>query len=324
MNIAVITGGNSSEHAISVKSAGEVKKWLEQTGFVCYLVIIKGTDWTVKFDKQEYPVDKNYFGFKNGKEYIRFNYAYNIIHGTPGEDGKIQGYLETMKIPYSGSGILSSSLTFNKYACKTFLKQHNILTAEAGLIRKGHPYDLEKIIENIGLPCFIKPNNGGSSFGITKVNHHDNLEAALQTAFKEDDEVILETYIKGIEVTCGVLKTRKEEFVFPVTEIVTRNEFFDFEAKYTTGKADEITPARINNELFRKCQQLASTIYDLTFSKGLVRVDFIIKGNQLYFLELNSVPGMTSESIIPKQIRAMGLEEKEILRKIVLDEMFEL
>ena len=323
MNIAILSGGNSSEYVISVKSAEEVKAWLEDAGFTCYLVFVKGPDWIVKLGKVEYPLNKNYFGFEKGKETIRFNYAYNIIHGTPGEDGKILGYLETMNIPYSGSDLLSSALTFNKYTCKTILRQHKILTAEASLIRFGQDYDLDEILENVGLPCFVKPNNGGSSFGITKVNQQDNLKSAIQTAFKEDKEVILETFIKGIEVTCGVLKIKDEEFIFPVTEIVSANEFFDFEAKYTEGKSEEITPARINDELTKKCQQLASGIYDLTNSKGIVRVDFIIKGNQLYFLELNSVPGMTKESIIPKQIRAMGLEEKDVLRKIVLEDMFD-
>jgi D-alanine-D-alanine ligase len=197
------------------------------------------------------------------------------------------------------------------------------LTAEASLIRHGQAYDPDAILENVGLPCFVKPNNGGSSFGITKVNQQDNLKTAILAAFKEDKEVILETFIKGIEVTCGVLKIKDEEFQFPVTEIVSSNEFFDYEAKYTEGKAEEITPARINEELTKRCQQMASTIYDLTNSKGIVRVDFIIKGNQLYFLELNSVPGMTKESIIPKQIRAMGLQEKDVLRKIVLEDMFD-
>ena len=323
MNIAILSGGNSSEYVISVKSAEEVKRWLEETGFTCYLVIVKGPDWIVRLDETEFPLNKNYFGFEQGKEIIKFNYAYNIIHGSPGEDGKIQGYLETMNIPYSGSDLLSSALTFNKYSCKTFLRQHNILTAEASLIRNDQSYDPDAILENVGLPCFVKPNNGGSSFGITKVNQQDNLKTAILSAFKEDKEVILETFIKGIEVTCGVLKIKDEEFVFPVTEIVSKNEFFDYEAKYTEGKAEEITPARINDELTKKCQQLASNIYDLTNSKGVVRVDFIIKGNQLYFLELNSIPGMTKESIIPKQIRAMGLQEKDLLRKIVLEDLFD-
>ena len=323
MNIAILSGGNSSEYSISVKSAQEVKRWLEEAGFTCFLVVIKGDDWKVQLDGAEYIVDKNFFGFQKDKETTRFNYAYNIIHGTPGEDGKILGYLETMNIPYSGSGLLSSALTFNKYTCKSFLRQHNILTAEASLIKKGHPYDLEAIIENVGLPCFVKPNNGGSSFGITKVNHQDNLKPAIQAAFKEDNEVLLETFIKGIEVTCGVLKTKADTYIFPVTEIVSKNEFFDFEAKYTVGKADEITPARINEELTKKCQQLASNIYDLTNSRGIVRIDFIIKGNQLFFLELNSVPGMTRESIVPKQIRALGLEVKDVLARIVMDDMFE-
>jgi len=323
MNIAILSGGDSSEYTISVKSGVEVKRWLEEAGFNCYLVIVRGSEWNVNLDGKTFPVDKNLFGFVKGKETVRFNYAYNIIHGTPGEDGKILGYLDTMKIPYSGSGLLSSALTFNKYICKTYLRQHGILTAEASVIRKGKPYDIEEIIENVGLPCFVKPNRGGSSFGITKVNNIEHLKPAILSAFKEDEEVLLETFLKGVEVTCGVMKTRTEVFIFPVTEIVSKNEFFDFEAKYTEGMADEITPARINEELTKKCQQLASSIYDLTGSRGLVRVDFIIKGNQLFFLELNSVPGMTKESIVPKQIRAMDLKEKDILSKIVMDDMFD-
>jgi D-alanine-D-alanine ligase len=323
MKIAILSGGDSSEYTISVKSAVEVKKWLEEAGFDCSIIKIRNREWKVELDGKEYLIDRNLFGFDKGKETIRFDYAFNMIHGTPGEDGKIQGYLDIMNIPYSGSGLLSSALTFNKYTCKSFLRQHNILTAESNVIREGKPYDLEAIVENIGLPCFVKPNNGGSSFGISKVNHLDNLKAAIQLAFKEDSEVLLETFLKGIEVTCGVLKTRAEVFIFPVTEIVSKNEFFDFEAKYTVGKADEITPARIPEELTKKCQQLASQIYDLTNCSGLVRVDFIIKGNQLFFLELNSVPGMTKESIVPQQIRAAGMQEKDILQKIVADDMFE-
>ena len=179
--------------------------------------------------------------------------------------------------------------------------------------------DLESVAEKVGLPCFVKPNSGGSSFGIAKVVNFEQLQPALEEALREDHEAIVERYIKGTEVTCGVMKTLKGFTVFPVTEIVSKNEFFDYEAKYTEGKADEITPARIDEELLRKCQELAMKIYDLTDSSGIIRVDFIIKGNQLYFLELNSIPGMSKESIIPKQVNSMGMKMEDLLQQVIDD-----
>ena len=212
---------------------------------------------------------------------------------------------------------LSSALTFNKYTCKTFLKQHQVLTPEARLVKKDMEADLEEISDIVGIPCFVKPNNGGSSFGTTRVMKFEHLEQAIETALKEDGEVIIERYIKGTEVTCGLMKTKDGFTVFPITEIVTDNEFFDYEAKYTRGKANEITPARLDEDMTKKCQQAASLIYDLTFSSGIVRVDFIIKGNQLYFLELNSIPGMTAESIVPQQVECMGVPMEVIFQQVI-------
>ena len=314
MNIAIITGGDSSEAVISVKSAKEVSHWLEKAGHLCFTVVISGANWLVQTQGEQIQLDKNHFGFKGPQGDISFDFAWNMIHGTPGEDGKLQGYLDMIGIPYSCSNHLSSALTFNKYACKTILKQHHVLTPEASLIRKNQHTDLEAIAEHVGFPCFVKPNSGGSSFGIAKVVRFDELQPAIEEAMKEDREVIIERYI-----TCGVFKSKGEFTILPITEIITKNDFFDYEAKYTSGKAEEITPAQIPEGLARKCSELACQIYDLTDSSGIIRVDFIIKGNQLYFLELNSIPGMSKESIIPQQVEAAGLKMEKVLQSIILD-----
>jgi D-alanine-D-alanine ligase len=319
MNIAIFAGGDSSESVISVKSAQQVKRWLENAGHTCYTVLVSGADWTVKDHQQEIQLDKNTFGFQSEAGLVSFDFAWNMIHGTPGEDGKLQGYFDMMGIPYSSSNHLSAALTFNKYTCKSFLKQHRVLTPEASLVRKNMETDLEAVAEIVGFPCFVKPNSGGSSFGIVKAVRLEELQPALDEALKEDHEAIVERYIKGTEVTCGLLKSAGKFIIFPVTEIIPKNEFFDYEAKYTEGKAEEITPARIEERLTVKCQELASQIYNLTDSSGIIRVDFIIKGNQLYFLELNSIPGMSRESIIPKQVESAGLKMEEVLQWVIDD-----
>lgn len=316
MIVAVLAGGDSSEFKISVKSGKEIIKWLDKAGYISYLVIVQGDTWTVKIGEAEYPLDMNTFGFSEGKKKHKFTFAWNIIHGTPGEDGKVQGYLDIKGIPYNCSGLLSSALTFDKYISKAYLRQFGVLTAESRLLKRYEEYDIEDIIETVGLPCFVKPNRGGSSFGTTKVSHPDKLEAAIEAALTEDTQVIIESYVKGTEVTCGLLKTNQDKLIFPLTEVVPKTEFFDYEAKYK-GLSEEITPAHIDAELAKKCQSLASDIYDYTQASGIVRIDFIIKGNQLYFLELNSIPGMSKESIVPQQIRAMGLKVETVLQKVI-------
>ncbi len=319
MNIAIFTGGDSSESVISVKSAEEVGQWLEKAGHSCYTVVVSGAEWMIQTPAGEIALDKNLFGFRGPEGEVSFDFAWNIIHGTPGEDGKLQGYFDMIGIPYSSSNHLSSALTFNKYTCKTFLKQLNILTPEADLVKKNLPMDLEAIAEHVGLPCFVKPNSGGSSLGIAKVVKFEELEPAVKAAMRVDREVIIERYIKGREITCGLFKSGDEFTILPVTEVIPKNEFFDYEAKYTVGKAEEITPAQIPDALSQKCQELARQIYDMTDSAGIIRVDFIIKGNQLYFLELNSIPGMSRESIIPKQVKSAGLNMEDVLQKIIDD-----
>ncbi len=317
MNIAIFTGGDSSEYVISMKSAKQVLKWLDAAGHTCYLVEVRKDKWSVHLGKKKVALDKNSFSFLNNEEKITFDFIWNTIHGTPGEDGKIQGFFDIMGIPYSSSNQFSSALTFNKYTCKSFLKQHNVLTPESSLIRKNLETDLEALSDMVGFPCFVKPNSGGSSFGIAKVVRFEDLQSALEEALEEDDEAIVERYIKGTEVTCGVMKGRDGFTVFPLTEIITENEFFDYEAKYTVGKAQEITPARIDDDVSKKCQDMAMDIYKLCNSTGIIRVDFIIKGNQVYFLELNSIPGMSEESIIPKQVHNMGLEMSTVLQQVI-------
>ncbi len=319
MNIAIFTGGDSSESVISVKSAEQVSQWLGKAGHKCYTVVVSGASWLVHTESGNIQLDKNLFGFKGPDGDVSFDFAWNMIHGTPGEDGKLQGFFDMIGVPYSCSNHLSSALTFNKYTCKTFLKQLHVLTPEASLIRKNMDTDLEAIAEHVGFPCFVKPNSGGSSLGIAKVAKFEELQPAIEEAMREDREVIIERYIKGREITCGVFKSGGKFTVLPVTEIIPKNEFFDYEAKYTAGKAEEITPALIPDGLSQKCQELACQIYDLTDSAGIIRVDFIIKGNQLYFLELNSIPGMSSESIIPKQIISAGLKVEEVLQLIIDD-----
>ena len=317
MKIAVFTGGDSSEYVISMKSARQVLRWLEAAGHLCYLVEARHYNWTVHVDGGQVPLDKNTFSFHHNGEEHGFDFVWNTIHGTPGEDGKLQGFFDMIGIPYSSSNHLSSALTFDKYTCKCFLKQHGITTPEASLVRKHTESDLEAVADLVGLPCFVKPNNGGSSFGTTKVNHFEDLEAALKVALGEDSEAIVERYIKGTEVTCGLLKGPDGFTLFPITEIISENEFFDYEAKYTQGKAQEITPARIDPDIEKKCRDMAIKIYELTSCSGIIGVDFIIKGNQVYFLELNSIPGMSEESIIPKQVTTMGLEMPDLLQRVI-------
>lgn len=319
-NIAIITGGDSSELVISLKSAGQVRKHINPEKYEPYLVYIREDDWHVKTgpdDETKIPVDKNKFSFNVDGREIFLDYAFIAMHGPPGEDGKLQAYFDLLHIPYSSSGVLSLALTFNKYACKMILSHAGIRSADAFLIRKSMKWDADTIMKKTGLPCFIKPNSGGSSFGVSRVNKAEDLEAAIHLALEEDSEVLVESFIPGREFTCGALKTGGREFTFPVTEVITKNEFFDFEAKYTKGMSTEITPADIPEELTRKCQSMTAKIYEVLDCRGLVRIDFILNEGEPYFLEVNGIPGMSEMSIIPIQLRTLGHTEKEIYNLII-------
>ncbi len=286
--------------------------------FSPWLVQMKGKNWEVYQQNQKVAdVDKSDFSFVfEGKKTI-FDFAYITIHGTPGEDGILQGYFDLLQIPYSTCNVHSSSLTFNKWFCNNYLHRFGIKMARSVKLSRGESIDVGEITGKLGLPVFVKPNAGGSSFGITKVKSESELEDAVQNAWKESREALIEEFVEGKEFTCGLVKINGKELIFPVTEVLPKNEFFDYEAKYTPGAAEEITPARLPENLFKKCQQLSSEIYDLCFCSGIVRVDYILKNNEFYFLEVNTTPGMTATSFIPQQINAMGLTLGEVISMII-------
>jgi D-alanine-D-alanine ligase len=320
--IAIVAGGNSSEYEVSVKSATEVGKVLSSR-YNTYIIVLRGTNWYWEDPKGRYHnVDKNDFTLKTDENRIRFDAVFIAIHGTPGENGLLQGYLDMMEIPYTSCGAFTSALTFNKQACKLYLKEAGIAMARAILIRNGEMIDSNSIIDRIGLPCFVKPNDSGSSFGVTKVKKREDLANAIETAFRESKEVMIEAFMDGREVACGVLKTKNKKLILPVTEIISKNEFFDYEAKYTPGRSYEITPADIPVNVTDEVQRLSSLLYDLLGCKGIVRVDFIIIRDQPWFLEINTIPGMTSGSLIPKQAEAAGIALAD-LYSMVIEDLFE-
>lgn len=317
--IAVVAGGDSSEYEVSVKSAREVCKVLSSR-YKTYLIMIRGSNWYFEDMKGRYHnIDKNDFTLSVDDSKIRFDAVFIAIHGTPGENGLLQGYFDIIGMPYTSCSAFCSALTFNKQACKLFLKEYQIPMADAILIRKGENFDPVNIILKTGLPCFVKPNDSGSSFGVTRVNRKEEFLQAVKTAFRESDEVLVEKFMNGREVACGVIKTKTKSIVLPVTEIISKNEFFDYEAKYTTGKSEEITPARLPGNITDEIQRLSAKIYDLLGCKGIVRVDFIVVGDKPYFLEINTVPGMTQESLIPKQAAAAGITTGELYSMAVED-----
>jgi D-alanine-D-alanine ligase len=317
--IAIAAGGDSSEFGISVKSAVEVSKALSPR-YITYIVMIRGMNWYWEDPKGRFHnIDKNDFSLKTDDGKIRFDAVFIAIHGTPGENGILQGYFDMIGIPYSSCNVFTSSLTFNKQACKLYIKEYGIDMAKAILLRKGERADIKDITDYIGLPCFVKPNASGSSFGVTKVKKEDEIPAAIETALKESDDVLIEAFMKGREVACGVVKVKGKSLILPVTEIISKNEFFDYEAKYIPGKSEEVTPADMPAELTNRIQELSSRVYDLLGCKGIVRVDFIVVDNIPYFLEVNTIPGMTAESLVPQQVAYAGISPGEFYAMVIED-----
>ena len=317
-NIAVVCGGYSKESVISLRSAEQIASVIE-SDYSAYTVLITKDSWNAKIGDKMYPIDRNDFTFSLDGKKVSFDAVFMAIHGTPGEDGMLQSYFDMLNIPYTTCNAFVSALTFNKFACKVFLKEYDILTADAILLRRNTPVQEQDLENRFGYPMFVKPNNGGSSFGVTKVKTRNDLLPAIERAFAEDNEVIIEPFIKGGEYTCGVFKTDKESIVFPPTEIVSKNEFFDVEAKYTPGMSEEITPARLPASQIKNCQELTSRIYDLLGCTGVVRIDYLMQSGKFYFMEINTVPGMSRESIIPKQTVVYGLPLKELYIKQIND-----
>lgn len=307
IKVALVSGGYSKEDVISFNSARQIAKSIDKKHFQVYQVLINKVKWVYSDEnKNEYPIDKNDFSVTIDGKKIVFDVVFITIHGTPGEDGKLQGYFDMLNIPYTTSSAFTSALTFNKIATKRYLQQLGVQTAPAVYLRDNQHYSIDEIITELGLPLFVKPNAGGSSFGISKVKAPDQLQSAIDKAFDEDCEVLIESFIDGVEVTCGLIKTIEETFVFPATEIVSKNEFFDYEAKYN-GMADEITPARISAERMKAVQDLSSLIYDGLGCRGIVRVDYLIRKDSIYLIEVNTVPGMSEASIVPQQAEVYGM-----------------
>ena len=317
--IAVIAGGYSSEYAVSLRSAQGIVSFLDKENFYVYIVLITKEKWIVyRENEPEISIDKNDFSFLLNGERIRFDFACITIHGAPGENGQLQGYFDMLDIPYSCCGVLAAALSFDKYHCNQYVKSFGVRTAPSILLRKGELQTPEKIATELGFPLFIKPNDGGSSFGTTKVTSVEQIQPAIEMALKEGNGVLIESYLPGTEVTCGCYQTKGRITSLPVTEVVSKNEFFDYDAKYNPDSAEEITPARISGELTTEIQQLTEKIYDRIGAKGIIRVDYIISpAGEVWMLEVNTTPGMTGTSFIPQQIRAAGLNITEILTEII-------
>ena len=311
IKVAVIEGGYSKEKAVSLKSAQTVFENLNRKKYFPTKVFIDEKEWTAYDNEGKYTIDKNDFSFtKNGAKNT-FDVAFIVIHGSPGEDGKLQGYFDLIGIPYTTPSQMITALTFEKFHCNQFLKNFGLNVAEAVLIKKADTINSSYIVEQIGLPCFVKPTDGGSSFGITKVTAKKDLKIAIHHAFNHGTQVVIEEFIDGRELTNGVFKSKEGIKVLPVTEIITDNEFFDYAAKYN-GESIEFTPADIDSTLTKKIKTLTNHIYDILNLKGIARIDYIVttKGSP-YIIEINTVPGQSAESIIPQmaEVEGIGLEE---------------
>ena len=307
--IAIVGGGDTSEYQVSLRSAQGIYSFIDKEKYTLYIVQMHGLDWHVQLpDGTTVPVDRNDFSFQLDGRKVTFDFAYITIHGTPGEDGRLQGYFDMLHIPYSCCGVLAAALTYDKFACNQYLKAFGVRIADSLLLRRGQTISDDDVIQKIGLPCFIKPSLGGSSFGVTKVKTPGEIQPAIAKAFDEAQEVVIEAFMDGTELTCGCYKTRQKSVVFPITEVVSHNEYFDYKAKYN-GESDEITPARISDALRDRVQQLTSAIYDILGAHGIIRVDYIVTaGEKINLLEVNTTPGMTATSFIPQQVRAAGME----------------
>lgn len=316
--IALIAGGDSGEYPISIKSATMVAGEIDRKKYQVYLIKIKGQHWTYEHpDLGNFEINKNDFSLSIGDEKIVFDLIFNLIHGSPGENGKLQGYFDLLGLRYTSSNAVTSALTFNKAYCNHIVRGAGISVSKNVHLFKRHKCDLETLIQNISLPAFVKPNQGGSSVGMSKVSDVKGLQPAIDKAFAEDDEILVEEYIKGRELTCGVFEFNDEILRFPVTEIIPKNDFFDYEAKYTENMAEEVTPANISLENQKKIQETSAKLYRVLNCKGVVRFDYILNDDNLWFLEVNTVPGMSNASIIPKQIQVMGYSLSEFYTMII-------
>ena len=323
-NIAILTGGFSAESNISLLSAKKIHEWIDSKTYNSYLIYITEEDWFYETEGgRKISINKNDFSLPLDSGNVNFQLVtFFPLHGPPAEDGKIQGYLDMLKIPYTGCGVLASAISFDKAACKTYIKDTDVAMAKSVLcvnrkLIKNH--ELE-ITTQLMLPVFVKPNKNGSSYGVTKVHHIDDLGEALEKAFNFDDEVIVEEFIEGREFSCGVYELNGETVALPPTEIISQTDFFDYEAKYL-GKSSEVTPAELSNEQTREMQHWAKKLFIAVGCKTLSRIDFILKGDTFYFLEVNTTPGMTNESLVPQQVRAAGMNVSWFINSLIAERL---
>ena len=331
--IAIIAGGDSSEHDVSMKSAAGISSWLDRDKYIVYTIELKGLEWNAILpDGSLAPVNRHDFTFVDGDKTIKPDFAYITIHGTPGENGILQGYFDLLHIPYSSCSLLVAAITFDKFTNNQYLRRYGVKVAESVLLRRGQNISDEDVMHKVGLPCFIKPNGAGSSFGVTKVTRQQDIQPAIEYARTECDDVMIEAELKGVEVANGVFrKASGEVYVLPITEVVPKNEFFDFDAKYN-GEVEEITPARLSEDTTRRIKALTKMIYTVLGGEGIMRVDYIItKSVQehgvmvgmddtvdiINLLEINATPGMTTTSFIPQQAAADGLSMSDILDEVI-------
>jgi len=315
--VAILMGGYSSEVNISIKSGNVVFKHLNKENYNAFRVHILKDKWVALDDNDaEYPINKHNFSFVlNGTE-ITFDVAFNAIHGTPGENGKLLSYLELLNIPHTSAPFYQMALTFNKRDTLSVVKEYGVKTAKSIYLNRGDEINTKTIIDKVGLPCFIKPNNAGSSYGISKAYNEDEIITGIETAYKEDDAILIESFLEGTEVSVGVIQYKGELLVLPPTEIVSENDFFDYEAKYL-GKSQEITPARISNETLAKVEDEAKKVYKALSLKGFSRAEYILVNDEPHFLEVNMVPGLTEESILPQQAAAANISLAELFENAI-------
>lgn len=315
--VAIIMGGYSSEYQISLISGNVVSENLDLNKYTPYCIHILKDKWVyVDVNKNEYPIDKNDFSVTVNNEKINFDVVFNAIHGTPGEDGLMQAYLQLLNIPQTSCDFYQAALTFNKRDMLSVLKPYGIKSAISYYLNLGDNINEDQIIQRVGLPCFVKPNRSGSSFGISMVKESKDLLEAIEKAYKEDNEIIIESYLKGTEVSVGVINYKGNITVLPITEIVSENDFFDYEAKYE-GKSNEITPARISEEEKLKIEDIAKRIYIILNMDGFSRSEFILVGGEPFLLEMNTIPGLTNESILPKQAKVANITLPELFENAI-------
>lgn len=320
--IAIVCGGDSSEHDVSMRSAEGIASFIDSERYLIYKVEICAGKWEAMLpDGSRAMVSKDDFSFVVKGERIRPDMCYITIHGAPGENGELQGYFDLIGMPYSTCGVLVEALTYDKFVLNNYMRAFGVSVADSLLVKIGHDKEVsdEDIVSRIGLPCFVKPSRGGSSFGTTKVKTVEALRPAIELALEEGEDVMVESFMGGTEITCGCYKTKQKSVVFPITEVVPQNEFFDYDAKYN-GQVSEITPARISDKLAERVSKLTSMIYDLLGCHGIIRIDYIITaGDKINLLEINTTPGMTATSFIPQQVRAAGLDIRDVMTDIIED-----